>query len=299
MYLLLLGCALAATVLTAFWLLLFLRYRKRYNGILEKADPKIFTLKELYFIGLGLIESYERIKKKKITASEKAAETLSRYAEVFGRNQAELYYYISASASISLFLTFLPIGLTLPCLLKEPVGLLLGVVLAGVLAYGVRKSINSEIARKREEILDEFPNMVSKLTLLINAGMNPRPAWDVVAESDHSKKLYAEMRATTQDIREGMTIEAAMDAFASRCGLREIRKLSSIYVQAINKSASEALGSMKTMAEEAWVQKKQLSRQKGELASQKLLIPNMIMFIGIMVVVVVPMIAAMMGTFVS
>jgi tight adherence protein C len=51
------------------------------------------------------------------------------------------------------------------------------------------------------------------------------------------------------------------------------------------------------MADEAWEQKKQLSKQKGELAAQKLLVPNMIMFLGIMIVVVVPMVAAMLGKF--
>ena len=296
MYILMLVCALTATVLTVFWLFLFLRYRKRYSNIIAKADPKIFTLKDLYFIGLGLIESYERMKKSKITTSEKAVERIRRLSEVFGRNQAELYYYISKSAVISLFLTFLPIGLTLPCLTKSLLGLPLGLLLAAVLPYGVNSSINATIERKRSELLDEFPNMVSKLTLLLNAGMKASPAWDAVAESDKTKKLYAEMRTASRDIKEGMTIEAAMDAFAMRCGLKELRKFSSIYVQAINKSPMEVIGSMKTMSEEAWEQKKEICKQKGELASQKLLIPNMIMFIGIMVVVVVPMVAAMLGS---
>ena len=43
--------------------------------------------------------------------------------------------------------------------------------------------------------------------------------------------------------------------------------------------------------------KKENCKQKGELASQKLLIPNMIMFVGIMAVVVVPMVASMLGGF--
>ena len=223
MYILMLVCAAAATALTLFWLFLFLRYRKRYSNIIAKADPKIFTLKDLYFIGLGVIESYERMKKKKITIGEKAVERIKRLAEVFGRNQAELYYYISKSAVISLFLTFLPIGLTLPCLLKSPLGLLLGLLLACVLPYGVNNSINATIERKRGELLDEFPNMVSKLTLLLNAGMKARPAWDAVAESDKTKKLYAEMRTASRDIKEGMTIDAAMEAKKAlllRCSLR-------------------------------------------------------------------------------
>ena len=86
--------------------------------------------------------------------------------------------------------------------------------------------------------------MVSKLTLLINAGMLVRRAWDEVANSNYEDALYEEMRATSKDIQEGMSIERAMESFASRCGIKEIRKFSSIYVQAVNRGASESINSM-------------------------------------------------------
>ncbi len=54
---------------------------------------------------------------------------------------------------------------------------------------------------------------------------------------------------------------------------------------------------MRVMAEEAWEKKKQLSKQEGELASQKLLIPNLIMFFGILLVVVVPMVSTLLKGF--
>lgn len=139
--------------------------------------------------------------------------------------------------------------------------------------------------------------MVSKLTLLINAGMLVRRAWDEVANSNFESPLYGEMRMASKDIEEGMLIEDAMDSFAARCGLKEIRKFSSIYVQAVKRGAAESVDSMKIMADEAWAQKKQLSKQKGEIAAQKLLVPNLIMFLGILIVVVVPMIASMLGGF--
>lgn len=295
MYLLYLICALLATVFVLLWLFLFLRYRSRYDSLLDKADPKIFTLKDLYFTGLGLIEMHERMKRKKITTSEKAVEKIRELAEVFGRNQAELYYYISISAIISLLVTFLPIGLMLPCLLQKPIMLLPGLLLAFVMPYGIYSGINNAIANKKDELRSEFPNMVSKLTLLINAGMIPSRAWRAVANGNTANRLYEEMRTATRDIEEGMTIERAMDAFALRCGLKEIRKFSSIYVQAVKGGAGEAIGSMKQMSDEAWEEKKQYAKQKGEIAAQKLLVPNMLMFIGILIIVVVPLAINMMG----
>lgn len=297
MYTLMLCSAILATILCVFWLFLFLRYSKKYSKIIDSIDGKIFTMKDLYFIGLGVIDIFEHSTRKKITTSDKAITQCKKLSEVFGRDSGELYYYITVAAKISLILTFLPIGLMLGCMMKSALGFLAGILLAIIFPYGVQSAINSAIATKKDEILGEFPKMVSKLTLLVNAGMLLRRAWDEVANSNQEDALYAEMRAASQDILEGMTVENAMDAFASRCGVKEIRKFSSIYVQAVKRGAGESIDSMKTMADEAWEQKKQLSKQKGELAAQKLLIPNMIMFLGIMVVVVVPMIATMLGKF--
>ena len=297
MYTLMLCSAILATILVVFWLFLFLRYSKKYSKIIDSIDGKTFTMKDLYFIGLGAIDLYEHTTRKKITTSDKAIEQSKKLAEVFGRDNGELYYYITVAAKISLILTFAPIGLMVGCMMKTMLGFLAGVLLMIIFPYGVQSGINSAIAAKKDAILSEFPKMVSKLTLLVNAGMLLRRAWDEVAESNQEDALYAEMRATSKDILEGMTIEAAMDGFATRCGVKEIRKFSSIYVQAVKRGAGESIDSMKIMADEAWEQKKQLSKQKGELAAQKLLVPNMIMFLGIMVVVVVPMIASMIGKF--
>ena len=292
-------CAVISSLFFILWIYLFIKYQKKYSGLLDNIDGKIFTLKDLYFLGLGVIDTYEGMKQNKITTSEKALEKMKTLSEVFGRNNAELYYYITVAAKLSLIITFVPVGLMLTCVIKSMMGLICGVLLAFILPYGVQSSINAALTAKKDAIISEFPKVVSKLTLLINAGMLVRRAWDEVANSNHEDALYEEMRIASKDIQEGMSIERAMESFASRCGIKEIRKFSSIYVQAVNRGASESINSMKAMAEEAWEQKKQLSKQKGEIASQKLLIPNMIMFIGIMLVVVIPMIATMMSGFSS
>ncbi|MCQ2417720.1 MAG: type II secretion system F family protein [Oscillospiraceae bacterium] len=297
MYFIMLLCAVISSVLVLVWLLLFLRYRNKYDSLLDIADGKIFTLKDLYFIGLGAIEFYERVQKKKITTSPKALEEMKLLGEVFGRNNAELYYYIVKAATISLTLTFLPIGLMLTCLMKSVLGLILGCGIAFIFTRTVQNGINHRIEAEKDAIRSEFPKMVSKLTLLVNAGMLLTYAWQEVAESNYEEKLYEEMRTTSKDLSEGMTIEAAMESFADRCGIKEMRKFSSIYVQAVKGGSGEAVASMKQMSDEAWAQKKQLTLQKGEAASQKLLIPNMLMFLGILAVVVIPMISSMIGSF--
>ena len=52
-------CAVLETVLVGAWLYLFVKYRNQFDGLLDDVDGKTFTLKDLYFIGLGAIETYE------------------------------------------------------------------------------------------------------------------------------------------------------------------------------------------------------------------------------------------------
>lgn len=286
-----------STLFFIIWVLLFFKYRKRYGILIQKIDKKIFTLKELYFIGLGFIEFYEKRTGEKITSDDKATVRIKELAEVFGRDNAELYYYVTQGAKITLLFTFLPMGFSLGCVMNSFFGVLCGALLIFAMVYGIQSSINSAISRKKEDIANEFPKMVSKLTLLINAGMIVRKAWDEVAYSSDESNLYAEMRAASKDIREGMSIEKSMESFANRCGTKEIRKFTSIYVQCVKRGAADSVNSMKTMSDEAWENKKQTAKQKGEIAAEKLMIPTIIMFFGILIVVVVPMVSSMLGSF--
>lgn len=286
-------CAVVATVLIVFWGYLYFKYKKAYEGLLEEVEGKGYILKDIYFVGLGCIEIYEKITKKKISSTKKAAAKMRSLGEVYGRENAELYYYVTVAAQTSLLLTFLPLALLLLCVMESYIGLLLGIMLTFVMVNGVKSSIDADVSNKKDAIESEFPKMVSKITLLINAGMLVRRAWDEVAESDYENPLYEEMRITSKDMEEGVSLEVAMDGFAQRCGIKEIRKFASMYVQAVNRGASETVDSMKVMSEEAWVKKKQYSKQKGEIASQKLLLPNMIMFMGILIIVVVPIFSSM------
>ncbi|MBR6274966.1 MAG: type II secretion system F family protein [Lachnospiraceae bacterium] len=288
-------CAVLASICVLLWTVLFIKYRNQFDGLLDDVDEKIFTFKDLYFIGLGFIDSFEKIKKKRITSEEKALEKIKFLAEVFGRDNAEMYYYVSTSAKISMVLTSVPLGMSLVCLMHSWLGLICGALIAFIIPYGIQMSINNAVLMKKDAIISEFPKMISKFTMLVNAGMLVRRAWDEVANSNFEEPLYQEMRFTSKDIQEGKSIEAALDSFASRCGTKEIRKFASLYIQAVNRSPN--IDSMKAMADEAWEQKKQILKQKGEIASQKLMIPNMIMFIGILIVVVIPMVASMLSGF--
>ena len=47
------------TILTLFWIFLFLKYRNKFDSILTSIDPKQFMLPELFFIGFGAMDLFK------------------------------------------------------------------------------------------------------------------------------------------------------------------------------------------------------------------------------------------------
>lgn len=290
-------CGVMAVIFMAFYAILYFCYHKKYADVLDAADSKIFTAKELYFSGFGIIEIWEKITGNRISHTDKAMAHVKELIEVFGRDNAEFFFYVERAGMISMLVLCIPLGFMAGCVSGMYIGLLFGLLIAALLVNGVRSHIKEMIKQKKDEIVVEFPQMVSKMTLLINAGMAVRRAWDEVACSNYENKLYEEMRVTSMDIQQGMAIEDAVNLFAQRCATKEVRKFASIYVQAVQKGASESIKSMKEMSEAAWEEKKQLARQKGATAAQKLTIPNMLMFVGLLLLVIGPMGISLMSSF--
>lgn len=290
-------CGIIAVVFLLLYALLTLMFMKKYSGVTDAVDSKIFTLKECYFLGFGVIEIYEKLTHKKISQNPKAMTHIRELIEVFGRDNAEFFFYVERSSMISMLVLCIPLGFMAGCVTGMYIGLIGGILIAALLINTSRSHIKEMIKQKKEEIVVEFPQMVSKITLLINAGMAVRRAWDEVACSNYENKLYEEMRTTSMDIQQGMAIEDAINLFAQRCATKEVRKFASIYIQAVQKGASESIASMKEMSDAAWEEKKQLARQKGATASQKLTTPNMLMFVGLIILVIGPMGISMMNSF--
>jgi tight adherence protein C len=140
---------------------------------------------------------------------------------------------------------------------------------------------------RRDDIERDWADVVSKLTLLINAGMIMSEAWVKVSETGDSA-LYKEMRTAVLDMRNGVPDREAYMSFADRCMNVKVKKIMSAIVQNIDKGNSELVGYLKGQNSICWEEKKQYVKTKGEEASGKLLLPICIMFIGILIMVVVP-----------
>lgn len=137
------------------------------------------------------------------------------------------------------------------------------------------------------EIQYDFATMLTKMSLLVNAGLTASDAFERVAYSGDGL-LYREMQRTVGDISNGMPIDVALSGFANRGECKEVKKFVSLYKQNLIKGGPEFPVLLSEMAEAAWVDKKNRARLTGSIASQKLLFPIMLMFSGVILMVIVP-----------
>ena len=264
------------------WLFLFIK-SKKYDSLFENLDKKDFPLKEIYSTGYCFLEiiGYKYTGK----SDRKKRQELN---VLYGEKYSEYYLRVIYSQQISMaFLVYL-LSFSLYGFSQDILVWLIMVAFAGVAYYYFGYVSSKKIRLRSEEMLSDFSEVVSKLALLTNAGMILREAWEFVADSKEDGTIYKEMRIARDDMNNGLSDVEAIRRFGNRCIISEIRKFTSTLIQGMIKGNDELVVMLQNQSSEVWAEKKQNVRRQGEKAASKLLIPMLLMFIGILVMVIVP-----------
>ena len=206
------------TALVFVWVILFLVYSKKFDEVIGAIDKKKYMLGEIYFIGFGII-SLLKINMK----SEKGRKKTHEISEIYGEKYADFYYYVVMGGSITYLVTLMPAAFLLGALANDLKICVMALAAAAVMYFYLDGEIKKSVNEKREEILADFPQMLSKITLLINAGMIIHDAWQKVAYTN-DRPLYKEMQKACAEMGNGVSDRDAINNFAQRCSLKEIRK---------------------------------------------------------------------------
>lgn len=268
-------------VLLVGWLVFYF-YGKKYSELFDGLDEKEYPLKDLYFLGYGIMEMFHYQYKSK------ADRKLRQSAEIlYEKKYAEYYVRLSYAQKLSLSYTLLVIGFIVYGFTSE-IGILFVFCLFSFTAYYYFGTLMLEKIKKREEeMLRDFSEVISKLALLTNAGMILKEAWEKVAFNGETI-IYKEMQKSVEDMNNGMSEVEAFHSFGTRCVLADVKKAVSTMIQGMEKGNKELVKMLKEQSAESWNIKKNITMREGEKASGKLLIPMMIMFIGILIMVLIP-----------
>ncbi|KUO77359.1 MAG: hypothetical protein APF77_22980 [Clostridia bacterium BRH_c25] len=155
--------------------------------------------------------------------------------------------------------------------------------------FAADRELDERIKKRNFYIQYDFPDFLNKLVLLINAGMTVPKAWEkIVRDRKDMTPLYEELNNTYLEIKNGKSEMAAYEDFARRCRVKEITKFISALIQNLRKGNGELVPLLKLQSNECWQLRKNMAKRLGEEASTKLVLPLMIMFVGILVIVILP-----------
>ena len=167
-----------------------------------------------------------------------------------------------------------------------------GVAVSAMMIWYLDELLNDKINSRRDELLKDYPGMLSKLTLLVNAGVPIREAWTKVAATNEGI-LYQEMRNTALELSNGIQEVEAYKTFGERCSIKSLRKFSTMMIQNLQKGSGEVVVFLRDMSNEAWEEKKHEVKRRGEKASSKLIMPIGLIFLGVLILIMVPMFAGL------
>lgn len=182
--------------------------------------------------------------------------------------------------------------------------------LLGILAaLGVVPAQNAELKKqcraREEEMLRDYPDIISKFSLLLTAGMTIRGAWEKICfdyekQKESGKKdkkpvryAYEEMIRATKQLNLGRSESEVYEEFANRCRVNAYQRMGSLLSKNLRRGSRELTTLLQSEAENAMEDRRQSVRQRGEEVGTKLLLPMFGMFGIVIAIVVVPAIGSM------
>lgn len=273
---------IAASVCTLLFIFFLLR-SKEYEYLVENLDDETYFLKDLYVVGFAMSETKLFALRGKVDQDLKKASKL-----VWDNMYYEYYADLAWAQFLTLTMIVLCLGLSFAALLGgEASFMALGIIVLFVMAVWniCMSNMKEAVEKRRDECMLEFPNMVSKLSLLISSGMTLRDAWFLVAYGKDGT-LYDLMKKSCEGMNSGDSEVAAIYKFGVLSDSPEIKKFSSAMAQTVMKGNTDLAEFLMSQASELWAHKRQLALQKGEVAAGKLIIPLGLMFAGIILIIV-------------
>lgn len=271
-----------------------IEYLRDQNEAIKRGDMRAVSIFDLP--GYVVLRKHNGIRSSSLYRS-----ILDLCKELYGKKYADKRAMQMLSKMISYSLLGIAVSLTLSAFMlgigKTTAGLavlIIGTTIVVVLVYAHYDEVQDRLKKRRAAISRQFPNVVSKLALLVTSGMIMSRAWRETAESQNLE-LYREMRLTADELSHLVDPSVAFTNFINRCNTKETTKLASAIIQSQSKGNAEIGVLLKGMAHDAWQERRHTAKRDSEAANSKLMIPTMLLFGSILAMIMVPIVLNFQG----
>ena len=138
--------------------------------------------------------------------------------------------------------------------------LLTGLFLIAAMAILVMKGREEQVQlqKRYEELLMDYPGLIMKFTLLVQAGMTVRKAFQKIS-LDYGRKrkrnprpAYEEIRIVCYEMESGVSESEAYRRFGERCGQAKYKTFATLLIQNLQKGSRQMADMLERESTEAW-----------------------------------------------
>ncbi|MGN0480839.1 MAG: type II secretion system F family protein [Lachnospiraceae bacterium] len=277
---------IAGAAVLFIWLVFYFAGLK-HNSLFEGLDNKEYPLKDIYGLGYAVLMLFRH------NFKSKGDRKIRQHLEIlYDKKYNDYYIRVVRSQQVTIGMTILVIAFALYGLGSSALLTVVGIVMAGTIFYYYGTVPERKIQERSDELVHDFSEVVSKLALLTNAGSILKEAWEEVAYGSEGI-IYDEMKKAVVDMNNGVSEVDAIHEFGNRCVIPEVKKFASTIAMGVTRGNSELVYMLQEQSKEVWQLKKQLVKRDAEKAGSKLLLPLCLMFIGILIMIMVPIFSNM------
>jgi tight adherence protein C len=178
---------------------------------------------------------------------------------------------------------------------QEPVLLAMGGVFGIVLTIRPFVEAGRRVDRRKQQIITELPDMLSKLMLLVGAGETVQQALARCLEGKELREhpLYKEWSDVVSALRNGQTFSSAIETFNRRCAVQEVSIFTTVLLLNYRRGGEYFVLALRELSYALWEKRKAIARSRGEEASSKLVFPLVGILLVLMILVAAPAVLLM------
>ena len=185
---------------------------------------------------------------------------------------------------------------------KEPMDnswlvlLFFGIIFIGALFFIKDNELEKRVMERYRQMMMDYPEIISKFSLMLSAGMTIYMAWERIVEDYLQKKqkggqeryAYEEMLITLREMQGGISELKAYDRFGKRCKVQSYLKFSTLIMQNLRMGSKGFLQLLNEEVESSFMERKNSAKKMGEEAGTKLLFPMLMMLIVVLIIIMAP-----------
>ncbi len=203
-------------------------------------------------------------------------ECIERYLKILALSTSYIFLFCAViiciiSGGISLEKTMMVIG-------------------GGLLGYYLPFTKYKKILSDKEKLIQrEFPIVIDRLLILLDAGYSTAMAWELMSGLlNNGSEIDLEVGRIIKQMKLGVSEEGFYKELQERLNYLLVIKFCSICSQNIRKGGADLRAQLKELSDEAMLERRWTAIKAGEEASTKMIIPLSLIFIGVLILIMIP-----------